>query len=470
MSTTWTPEQILALAPDDGSRKAGQGLANPGKWVSLGVQSDGQAAWGECQGSGASPYQTKIDLGEPAFHCSCPSRKFPCKHALGLFLILAGQPARFAQGEPPAWVATWLESRAKRAEQKARKQEAAAGEGAAPADPEQARRAAERQAKTAAERLAKVEAGLNELELWLGDLVRRGLASLAAESYAFWETPAARLVDAQAPGLARLVRELAGLPASGEGWQERLLERLGRLALAIEGYRRIDTLPPETQADLRAVIGWTQSQEQLLAGAGAGAGEGSESSVNDDWVVLGRRVSEEDRLRVQRLWLWGQQSRRPALLLSFAHGMQPFDLSLPPGSSLSAELTFFPGAFPLRALVRQRHSSPAPATALPGCATIAEAVAAHAAALTRNPWLETYPLSLQAVVPVARNGQWIARDSAGQRLPLAPGFGRGWHLLALGGGHPLSLFGEWDGDYLSPLSAFIGDQFHVLNSSSEAAP
>jgi hypothetical protein len=454
MSTTWTPEQILALAPDDGSKKAGQGLANPAKWVSLGVKTDAQAAWGECQGSGASPYQTKIDLGDLAFHCSCPSRKLPCKHALGLFLLLAGQPGRFSQGEPPAWVADWLESRARRAEQKARKQEAA------PPGPEQVRRTAERQAKTAVDRQAKVEAGVNELELWLGDLARRGLASLATESYAFWETPAARLVDAQAPGLARLVRELAGLPASGEGWQERLLERLGRLALVLEGYRRIDTLPPETQADLRSLIGWTQSQEELLAG--------SEPGVPDDWVVLGRRVATEDRLRIQRLWLWGQRSRRPALLLSFAYGTQPFDVSLPPGSHLEAELVFFPGAVPLRALIRTRASALAPVPALPGFATIAEAVAAHAAALTRNPWLETYPLPLQAVIPVARNGHWAARDAAGHRLPIAPSFTQGWHLLALCGGHPIALFGEWDGANLAPLSTFVGDQFHLLDGSTEA--
>ena len=264
-TTTWTGEQILALGPDDSSKKAGQALANPAKWVTLGVAE--HAAWGECQGSGAAPYQTGIDLGEPAFHCSCPSRKFPCKHALGLFLLLAGQPARFVEAEPPAWVARWLESRAKRAEQKVRKQESDANAASDPADPEQLVRGAERASKAAADRRAKVEGGLHELDLWLADLVRRGLASLSGESYAFWEAPAARLVDAQAPGLARLLRDMAGIPASGDGWQERLLERLARLALVLEGYRRIDTLSPETQADLRTLIGWTQPQDEQIGRA-----------------------------------------------------------------------------------------------------------------------------------------------------------------------------------------------------------
>jgi hypothetical protein len=453
MSTTWTPEQILALAPDDGSRKAGQGLAGPAKWVTLGISTESAAAWGECQGSGRTPYQTRIDLNEPAFHCSCPSRKFPCKHALGLFLLLAGQPGRFTRGEPPDWVSSWLESRARRAEQKARKHEGAA----APPDPEQARRAAERQARTAGERLAKVEAGLKELELWLGDLARRGLASLAGESYGFWETPAARLVDAQAQGLARLVRELAGVPTSGEGWQDRLLERLGRLALLVEGYRRIDSLPPATQADLRSLVGWTQSQEELLAGPG----------LRDRWVVLGRRVETQDALRVQRLWLWGLECHRPALILGFAHGTLPFDVTLAPGSCLEAELVFFPGAMPLRALIGPRHGATAPMATMPGFATIAEAVASYSSALTHNPWLETYPFPLQAVVPLVGPGGWDIRDPDGHRLHVSPRFTQGWQLLALGGGHPLALFGEWDGDVFSPLSVFVQDRVHGLNGSAE---
>src|SRR5262245_37016550 len=116
----WTTEQILALAPDPASAKAGQGLATARKWLTLGA--DAQTAWGLCQGSGKDPYQTQIDLTEPAFHCSCPSRKFPCKHGLGLFLLLAGQPAAFKEKKTPDWVGEWIASRAKRAQQRVEKQ------------------------------------------------------------------------------------------------------------------------------------------------------------------------------------------------------------------------------------------------------------------------------------------------------------------------------------------------------------
>src|SRR5688500_17228008 len=115
MATTWTTEQILALAPDASSASSGRGLAVSRNWASLGRNE--RAAWGGCKGSGSSPYQTRIELSEPAFKCTCPSRKFPCKHGLGLFLLLASQPSEFTQSEPPSWVSDWLDSRQRRAEQ-----------------------------------------------------------------------------------------------------------------------------------------------------------------------------------------------------------------------------------------------------------------------------------------------------------------------------------------------------------------
>lgn len=80
MPLNLTEEQILQLAPDDSSVKAGKGLATLSKWVLR--ECSGRAVWGHCQGSGKNPYQTVIDLNDIAFKCSCPSRKFPCKHGL----------------------------------------------------------------------------------------------------------------------------------------------------------------------------------------------------------------------------------------------------------------------------------------------------------------------------------------------------------------------------------------------------
>ena len=323
----WSTEQVLALAPDAGSAKSGKDLATPRKWVRMG-QADG-VIWGECQGSGASPYQAKVELTEPAFHCSCPSRKFPCKHALGLFLIWAGQHSAVPAGEPPAWVASWLEGRAKRAEQKAAKEQAKQEKidrGEPAVDP------AARQKRESARR-AKVVDGLDELDRWLADLVRQGIAAVPNQPPSFWDERARRLIDAQAPGVARRVRQLADLPTTGEGWQGGLLDRLARLHLLIEGHRRVNALSPEAQADLRAAVGYPVDLDEVRAGPG----------LRDLWTVVGQRSELEERLRVRRTWLIGRETGRPALLLDFAHMSQPVaEVPIPPGTAIDADLAFFP--------------------------------------------------------------------------------------------------------------------------------
>ena len=63
-----------------------------------------------------APYQTIVDLTNIAFKCSCPSHKFPCKHALGLLLLYARSESAFAQEDEPEWVTSWIDKRAETAE------------------------------------------------------------------------------------------------------------------------------------------------------------------------------------------------------------------------------------------------------------------------------------------------------------------------------------------------------------------
>lgn len=440
MPAQWTADQVLALALDAASAKNGRGLATRQKWISLGRQQS--VIWGECQGSGKNPYQTQIDLSEPAFRCSCPSRKFPCKHGLGLFLLLAEQPGEMVETDPPAWVAEWLVGRSQRSEKQAEKQAKRQQQVADPIA----------QAKRAAERQRKVSAGIQELRLWLEDRVRQGLATLPQESYQMWDTIAARMVDAQAPGLARQLRELAGIVHTGADWSDRVLERLGRLYLLIEGFERIETLPPAVQADLRTQLGWSLNQEEVLAG----------QADADLWLVVGQCTEEEERLRARRTWLYGIATHTFALLLDFAHGQQPFEQSLLPETCLEAELVFYPSTYPLRALIKTRQESSALPKPPPAIASITEAIATYSKALARCPWLERFPLLLQNMTPRREEQDWLLQDQQGVVLPLSYRLAatQAWQLLALSGGQPLSVFGEWDGRFLTVLSVWIEDSYY----------
>jgi len=441
-ASSLTAEQALALAPDTSVASAGQKLATERSWQGLGR--DGRAAWGECKGSAL--YQVRVDLSDLATKCTCPSRKFPCKHAVGLLLLVSAE--RLPSGTPPEWVAEWLGKRSTTAERKA-KREAAGPEGAAPADPEA-------KAKRTTERHTRVQRGLEGLSLWLEDLVRNGLAGLEAET-ALWNTQAARLVDAQAPGLASQVRQLAALPGSGPDWPRRMLDRLGRLALVTEAWKKLDELPPLLAADLRSLVGISLREEDVLA-----QGE----RVTDTWVTVGQELEDTERVRTQRTYLLGATSGRTALVLQFAAGPGArFAESFLPGTAFPAELVYWPSAAPQRALVHERkgevrpHAEPLPSVTLEGLCQL------FADELARNPFRERTAAMLGAVVPVVDGGRrWWLRDATGAAIRL--GACDRWRLLALSGGRPIDLFGEWDGDELRPLSARVEGRLHPLGGPS----
>lgn len=441
-----TTEQVLAMAPDAASTKAGQGLANPGKWVTLGRND--RSVWGECQGSGKTPYRTQADLSGPAFHCSCPSRKFPCKHGLGLLLLLAAKTPRLVESEPPPWVNEWLAKRDAGAEKKAAKLR----EDTTPADPETAaKREADRE-KRAAKREERVRVGLAELQTWLSDLLRQGLAHAKQQPAPFYDGMAARMVDAQAPGIARRLRAWPSIFASGDGWADRALEEAGALQWLLHGFAHLDTLPEAMRSTVRSAIGWTVSEQELA----------NAETVHDCWQVVGQRVEEEDKLRVQRTWLVGEAMRRSALCLSFAAVNQPLDVSLVAGTVLVADLAFYPSAAPLRAEVRARHGAIRPITAPAAVADFAAALDQSATLRAGDPWLERTPWLIRDCHVLRAPDCWLLRDSTGAVVPLARNFENAWPLFAVGGGAPVTVFGEWDSRALLPLSVFAEDRFISL--------
>ena len=443
----WNIERVSVFAPDDRTAQAGGKLGFVRDWKTLGH--NGEGAWGEFQGSASKPYQIKLDLGrlrrgESGLGCSCPSRKQPCKHALGLLYLIVKTPDAVPYGEAPEYVQTWLEKAADRAQKAQEKEQATVSKSP---DPEQ-------QNKTIIQRKRKIMAGLEELELWLDNLIRHGLGDPQVQNYEFWEAKAARMVDAQASGIATWLRDMGKIPQRGSpAWIEDLLEQLGKLHLFIEGFKRFDDLSPEVQSDLRTVAGWHLKRSDLA----------DETGIEDEWLVLGKyETTVDDRLRTQRIWLRGIKTGKSALIREFIFGEQPFETQLQPGWLIHAELTYFPSAYPLRAFVRHQHGEPSDGQKIVG-ETIRQSVEGFSQALSRNPWLPQFPFLLEAVIPVRYAEQWILREVDGVYLPIAENFEQRWSLLALSGGHPIQVVGEWDGVCFLPTGAIAEGRFVDFN-------
>ena len=172
------------------------------------------------------------------------------------------------------------------------------------------------------------------------------------------------------------------------------------------------------------------------------------------WFIVGQRTYEEDHLRISRSWLKGRDTGRDALCMQFAAPGQVMESVLPPGISIDADLAFFPGASPMRALVKERRSSNAHPIALPSAPDFASMLERYSDALAHTPWIPVYPAAIASVVPVCASEVWSLRDRSGHALPLSRQFDQSWKLLGISGGHPVDLFAEWDGETLLPLSVW----------------
>lgn len=441
-----TRDAILALAPDAASSKAAQGLLSPSKWPSLG--NDETAVWGECQGSGAKPYQTQVDLSGPHFKCSCPSRKFPCKHGLAMLLLRAENSVLFKDAAAPVWVTEWLAARAER--ERKREDGAKKAESKAEAAPEDAEAAAERDAKRQSQRWRRIEQGCDELERWIGDIFRRGLGTIVPGKLDDWSTMAARLVDAQAPGLGGRLRQAAELVGSSGDWPERLLHRLGLLVLAIQAIKRREDLQPEVQADLRALIGWPLEKTEVLTSA---------DTVDDMWKVLGIAVEERDgNLVERRVWLQASAACRYALLLDHAYGGRGFEQSWVTGTSVKARVAFYPSVAPLRALAVE------PALVDGGAAESQLAASEWREVgdrLAACPWTPLVPVVLPDVV-IAHAEQGPKAIVDGQVFELVVQPCDVWPLMAVTGGQAVLMMAEWDAERLRPLTVFPSGSDRVL--------
>ena len=426
------------MAPDSSSSAAGKKLANAKNWKNLGQSPE--ALWGECQGSAL--YQVRVELSSLTIQCSCPSRKLPCKHGLGLLLLAVNTPASVPTTEPPEWITAWLAKRAtasKRKEAKAEAKESSSSEPTAA------------QKKTAEKRLSQVKLGIDRLDLWLSDIVRNGLGKLETQPAKFWESQKAQMEDAQAKGLANRVARMADIPNSSSDWPEKLLAHLGQLALLTQAFHRLDQLDPALQEDVRQLIGWSLKEDEVLL-----RGE----KITDNWLTLGQTTVDEDRGRSQRTWLLGTTSKRQALILQFAFAGAAFPEQYPIGIQQTADLVFWPGAYPHRAILTTRRGEVGTITEpLPGAETIEDFLAEVTSLLARQPWRDRFLCTLRNVTPCCTDNQWYICDSANKMLPLAS---EHWKLMALAGGMPLDFVGEWDGEALLPLGILMDHKYYAL--------
>lgn len=434
-SMKFSEEQIIQLAPDASSVKAGQQLASISKWVARHVHE--KALWGNCQGSGKTPYRTMIDLGTIAFKCSCPSRKFPCKHGLGLLLLYTRSPAAFTtEAEISSDVDEWLTKREAKAAPKENKEKQITDTKA--------------QEKRIEERERKVEGGLEEVRMWLKDLLRNGIMQVPQNMYTFNKSIIARMVDAQAPGIAGMLRRLSEINYFEEGWQTSFLRKISAIYLLTEAYKRIgeEGLPAE---DIRSLIGWNTPREKVLEA----------ELIKDHWLVLARTQAVEDRLTVERIWLYGEKTHRFALLLNFYAAGQIPQLSCVEGTAMEGSLAFYPSAWPLRALIAEQQEMK-PITEPPISNSFCQLEEQLSHTLSALPFVEQIPFMLGKVRVFFQKNAWFMADSSNKTLPLLNEESDNWKVLSVTGGQEFTAFVLYEPAGVKLQAFWFNSQFYSL--------
>lgn len=446
-----TLEKIEALAPDQASLAAARKLLRPNTWPTL-AEGDG-LVWGECQGSGATPYRVVIHEADAGYKCTCPSRKFPCKHALALMWMRAEKSSAFTPATVPDWVKDWLSRRRGASSAPAKAEDASESkprpsirrtEIAEPeegSDPKAEQRAAAARERNRLEREAAVLAGLEDLDTWLSDQVQQGMANFVAQTAQASRTIAQRLVDAKASGLAgrleALPTKLFTLP--GPARPAAAIRELGQIHLISKAYRRASELPELLAADARQAVGWSVTREALLNDSDA-------VRVGGKWRAFAViSEAQPDRLRRIETWLWhenGADGEPPcAVLIDFV----PISTGAAVGGYLvgdqiDAELTFYRSTIPLRAqMATLRKGAEPSSTVLPlPSESLADSYAKYESALAQLPWLGTFPVTFRSAC-VRRNGErlYLHDDDSGLSLPI--------HASQANQALPLASVGSIDG-------------------------
>lgn len=477
MTVRPTPEQVLMMAPDRSAAASASSAADPAAWSAAGC--DDAAVWGHYIAGSAEPYEVAIDLGGPAFICSCPSRKVPCKHCLGLLLLHAEHRVIPATRLP--FAKQWMHRRdahpSSREVADAPDPLADSGE-PAPADVAPASGRASRlggaadpqREKRQLERAERMRAGALELDRWLADRVRAGLAAPELAQPETWQRLAARLVDAQCGALANRVKRVATIVGRHARWHEDVLEEMAVLHGLARGALRTSALPILLCDGLHAATGLTVTRDEVLSGVPS----------TSRWIVVGVSRVREDMITVQRTWLCtsgtppaegraegraeghGVQTTTWAMLLAFGAVGREVAIEHAVGTELHADVHWYPGAIALRAIVGRVHEAPVLGAHPPAPTSLADAMAAAGWALAGEPWLERYPVCVAAVPTPVGNGRWTLVDHTGA-VPVVPGFWRLGELVSLSGGSPVTIVGEHSTEGILPLTVFVHGHAVVLS-------
>lgn len=235
-----TEEYVQRNAVNASALANARKISSKGDFTGRKITADRTLIYGDCKGSGKEPYHTSVDVSGDSVisRCSCPSRQFPCKHALALMLDFASGRT-FETGDVPEDIARKREKIEKR-EEKA-KQEASAD--VSPKSEEELQKEAQKKKASAdsaaKKKIARQMEGLSLVSDFTNEMLSAGLGTVNSGSVSKYKDLTKQLGDYYLNGLQLLLQRfiLAVQADKSQSGEKELVEKLVQLDQAAKKCR-----------------------------------------------------------------------------------------------------------------------------------------------------------------------------------------------------------------------------------------
>lgn len=235
-----TEEYVQRNAVNASALANARKISSKGDFFGRKITADRTLIYGDCKGSGKEPYHTSVDVSGDSVvsRCSCPSRQFPCKHALALMLDFAAGRT-FEPGDVPEDIARKREKIEKR-EEKAKQ---AASDDAAPKSEEELQKEAQKKKASAdsaaKKKIARQMEGLSLVSDFTNEMLSAGLGTINSGSVSKYQDLAKQLGDYYLNGLQLLLQRfiLAVQADRSQVGEKELVEKLVQLDQAAKKCR-----------------------------------------------------------------------------------------------------------------------------------------------------------------------------------------------------------------------------------------
>lgn len=436
-----------ALDNPSSLRRAGM-LAKSSKWADL--STNYELIWGLCTVLEHQHYAVGVHLLTGQYQCNCMAKNM-CKHVAGILMLYLKSSALFKHQNAPKHLQQWQQSgslpsggNTKSSVLSKRK----INENKAALDKE----------KRWQKRLQLMDDGIDALDYWLQDMVRQGLANVPVEQTDFWDFMAAKMMDAKLPALSSYLKETAQLIQQHSDWTELLVHRMGSLYTWVAAFKNRANMPENMQHNLYRSLGKTSLRKAVTEQGIA---------VKDKWLTVGIRMGETvDKQVYRRVWLQGMDSSKMALIEDYSYYKNPFEHQYQLGTVLDSKLFYYDYLPQQRAILEHPEQRlPAAIISWQGYPDFEAAQYAFHQNMQQHPWMRLFPMLIdQLSFFINKNNALNCCDNNNNLIPLeSVSEASKWQLMAVSGGSPVCIMGEWDGWRLQPLAILQDAKFILLD-------